>query len=774
MLKKPYLWLVPYLLAGALPVAQAATDCAAVTDIPSTECEALVALYKSTDGTNWRRNHGWNTNTPCKWYGVRCSDGHVTALSLYQNQLSGKIPTELGNLSHLTVLDLSSNQLSGSIPTELGNLSRLKGLSLHSNQLSGPIPTELGNLSHLRSLLLYKNQLCGKIPSELRNFKRIQIHKNHLINDETAYDPNLIAWLDQMSHTWHHQISPTDCIPMLEHKINEKQGTFEGSRCLAIKEGAGWQPATIRRVNEDGSFNIEFDIKDDIIEEIRRHGWSGMTKAEISFNDTDKWASVFDILIANKVGLGQKEFKNALALLGISVGDEQIQKLWIQSCKRLFDIEAEKAEALILDAEQAYELFRHLGLSAKTFEKSLKANTKPENYFKLYWNMVRMGGREPSEIGRPVTLDDAFAALGVSESEVNAENVSFFRAFEESHGILLPETLKKFLSQVGVASAVTDSHPNSPTLLPLEDWVLQRLDDGRGGKAYLITIMIPHQGNHEWAVVFYENDNDARVYVGLDEWKLTAPTIGMFFWDLAQTGLTWYQDTKFEGGKNVKKTDIGLRLIPMDCSLVLAAESEKVSSKKSVKEAYQKGEEAYKNRDYTTAFSLYCKAAKQGLADAQFNLGYMYARGDGVIKSYEKAVKWYRKAALQEHAVAQNNLGLMYDEGQGVPQSYQEAVKWYHKAAEQGYVTAQNNLGIMYANGLGVTKSYKEAMKWYRKAAEQGYAMAQNNLGLMYYKGQAVPQSYQEAEKWFRKAAEQGDANAQYNLEVLDDKKAKE
>jgi len=99
MLKKPYLWLVPYLLAGALPVAQAATDCAAVTEIPSTECEALVALYKSTDGANWRRNHGWNTNTPCKWYGVRCSDGHVTTLSLYQNQLSGPIPTELGNLS---------------------------------------------------------------------------------------------------------------------------------------------------------------------------------------------------------------------------------------------------------------------------------------------------------------------------------------------------------------------------------------------------------------------------------------------------------------------------------------------------------------------------------------------------------------------------------------------------------------------------------------------------------------------------------------------------
>jgi hypothetical protein len=34
----------------------------------------------------------------------------------------------------------------------------------------------------------------------------------------------------------------------------------------------------------------------------------------------------------------------------------------------------------------------------------------------------------------------------------------------------------------------------------------------------------------------------------------------MFFWDLAQTGLAWYQDTKFKGGKPVRRSDIGLVL----------------------------------------------------------------------------------------------------------------------------------------------------------------------------------------------------------------------
>ncbi|NLK41150.1 MAG: sel1 repeat family protein, partial [Planctomycetes bacterium] len=96
---------------------------------------------------------------------------------------------------------------------------------------------------------------------------------------------------------------------------------------------------------------------------------------------------------------------------------------------------------------------------------------------------------------------------------------------------------------------------------------------------------------------------------------------------------------------------------------------------------------------------------------------------------------WYQetlKKAEQGHAAAQYNLGVMYANGQGVPQDYKEAVKWFRKAAEQGDADAQFNLGLMYANGRGVPQDDKEAVKWFRKAAEQGDADAQFNLGLMY------------------------------------------
>ena len=55
-------------------------------------------------------------------------------------------------------------------------------------------------------------------------------------------------------------------------------------------------------------------------------------------------------------------------------------------------------------------------------------------------------------------------------------------------------------------------------------------------------------------------------------------------------------------------------------------------------------------------------------------------------------MKWYRKAAEQGDADAQYNLGISYDRGEGVPQDYVEAVKWYRKAAEQGDADAQNKL----------------------------------------------------------------------------------
>jgi len=69
---------------------------------------------------------------------------------------------------------------------------------------------------------------------------------------------------------------------------------------------------------------------------------------------------------------------------------------------------------------------------------------------------------------------------------------------------------------------------------------------------------------------------------------------------------------------------------------------------------------------------------------------------------------WFLKAAEQGDAEAQKNLGRMYFKGEGVTRDYAEAEKWYRKSAEQGNSIAQKNLGMMYFKGEGVTQDYAE------------------------------------------------------------------
>ena len=128
------------------------------------------------------------------------------------------------------------------------------------------------------------------------------------------------------------------------------------------------------------------------------------------------------------------------------------------------------------------------------------------------------------------------------------------------------------------------------------------------------------------------------------------------------------------------------------------------------------------------AVPLHRKAAEQGYAGGQFNLGWCYEHGHGVRQDKAKAAKWYRMAAEQGYAEAQFNLGNRYFNGDGVRQAKAEAVKWFRLAAEQGYANAQNNLGVCYKNGHGVRQDKAEAAKWYRKAAEQGFTTAIKNL----------------------------------------------
>lgn len=86
------------------------------------------------------------------------------------------------------------------------------------------------------------------------------------------------------------------------------------------------------------------------------------------------------------------------------------------------------------------------------------------------------------------------------------------------------------------------------------------------------------------------------------------------------------------------------------------------------------------------------------------------------------------KAAGQGHAFAQNNMGVCYFYGQGVEKSESKAVKLFEAAAGQGHSWAQNNLANCYFHGKGVEQNRAKAMEIYNKLAQEGNAEAKDRL----------------------------------------------
>jgi TPR repeat protein len=118
-------------------------------------------------------------------------------------------------------------------------------------------------------------------------------------------------------------------------------------------------------------------------------------------------------------------------------------------------------------------------------------------------------------------------------------------------------------------------------------------------------------------------------------------------------------------------------------------------------------------------FMLICLAAcirvwGQGSSEEWFDKGVKYYN-DG---NYTQAIQWFRKAAEQGHAMAQYNLGNRYYKGEGVTKDYIQAAQWFRKAAEQGCGIGQMRLALQYEFGVeGVLeKDENTALYWYEKA----------------------------------------------------------
>jgi len=115
--------------------------------------------------------------------------------------------------------------------------------------------------------------------------------------------------------------------------------------------------------------------------------------------------------------------------------------------------------------------------------------------------------------------------------------------------------------------------------------------------------------------------------------------------------------------------------------LILTCTTEARAESIAIADAIEEAEFTYDRGDYTQAARLFSPLAEQGVASAQFYLGLMHEKGQGVRQDYRTALRWFRKAAAQGYAGPQNNLGLMYERGRGVRKDFVRALMWYNIAA---------------------------------------------------------------------------------------------
>ena len=212
-------------------------------------------------------------------------------------------------------------------------------------------------------------------------------------------------------------------------------------------------------------------------------------------------------------------------------------------------------------------------------------------------------------------------------------------------------------------------------------------------------------------------------------------------------------------------------------------------------EAIQRGNEEVKENFYSFYSKQLEKYAKSGDAQAQYEVGCAYQKGDGVDRNIKTAAEWYMMAADQGHeqatdkfysfyskelekraksgqARAQYELGNCYYQAKEIDRDAEEAAEWYLKAmasghedakekfysfyskmlektAKDGDTRAQYETGNAYLSGNGVKKDNETASEWYLKAMAAGHEGAKEKFYTFY-------------SKQLEKRAKNGDSEAQY------------
>ena len=182
------------------------------------------------------------------------------------------------------------------------------------------------------------------------------------------------------------------------------------------------------------------------------------------------------------------------------------------------------------------------------------------------------------------------------------------------------------------------------------------------------------------------------------------------------------------------------------------------------------------NGNHRAAFPLLARAARAGIAEAEFRIGRCYLEGAGVPPSRGDGVRWLEKAAARDYVEAQTLVATLCLNGLGPEQTgtpaalfggktttapdFEAALLWARRAAESGSAEAQAILGYILSSGPEGLRNELVSGQWFRRSAEAGCAQGQLGYALALARDTADPEAQKQAVKYLRAAADQGLATA--------------
>ena len=188
--------------------------------------------------------------------------------------------------------------------------------------------------------------------------------------------------------------------------------------------------------------------------------------------------------------------------------------------------------------------------------------------------------------------------------------------------------------------------------------------------------------------------------------------------------------------------------------------------------------------DVKQAFPLLSRAARAGIAEAEYRVGRCYLEGAGVPPSRSEGARWLERAANQGYVEAQAQLATLAihgliarsEAGPGTrlfapaevsEPDFETSLRWARKAADGGSADGQAVLGYILTSGPEPMRDLEEAHRWYERSATAGCPQGALGFALSLARSATGPEQQTLVAENLRRAADAGLPTALYLLALM-------